>query len=72
MAPGLTSKTATVLVLLATVPTLLAACGKVGAPLKPSQAAIERAKEAGEVPPEAPVPNRNNEDKRFVLDGLLD
>ena len=72
MASCLTKKTATVLVLLATVPALLAGCGRVGAPLKPSQAAIERAKEAGEEPPQAPIPNRQNEDKRFVLDGLLD
>lgn len=72
MASGLTTKTATVLVLLLTVSTALSACGRVGPPLKPSQAAIERAKEAGEVPPERPVPNRSNEDKRFILDGLLD
>lgn len=72
MASGLTSKTATFLVLLLAVSTILSACGRVGPPLRPSQAAIERAKEAGEEPPRAPTPNSQNEDKRFVLDGLLD
>lgn len=72
MASGLTKNTATVFVLLVTVPALLAACGRAGAPLTPSQAAIEHAKEAGEEPPERPTPNRQNEDKRFILDGLLD
>ena len=72
MATGLTSKSATVLVLLLTVPTLLAACGRAGPPIKPSQAAIERAKENNEEPPVAPVPNRSNAEKRFVLDGLLE
>ena len=72
MASGLTTKTATILVLLLTVSTALSACGRVGDPVKPSEAAIERAKEAGEIPPERPVPNRSNNDKRFVLDGLLE
>ena len=51
---------------------VLSACGRAGPPIKPSQAAIERAKEAKETPPEAPVPNKENEDKRFILDGLLE
>lgn len=51
---------------------VLAACGRAGAPLKPSEAAIERAKENNETPPPAPVPNKNNPDKRFILDGLLE
>jgi hypothetical protein len=72
MAPGLIKKTATVLVLLVAAPTLLSACGRDGSPLKPSQAAIERAKEAKEEPPQAPTPNSENTEKRFVLDGLLE
>ena len=72
MATGLTSKFATILILLLAAPTLLAACGRTDAPLKPSQAAIERAKEAKEEPPQAPTLNSQNTEKRFILDGLLE
>lgn len=72
MAFGLTKKTATVLVLLVTVPAFLSACGRAGAPLKPSEAAIQQAKEAGEERPKAPTPNSENEEKRFILDDLLE
>lgn len=72
MTTGLTKKTATVLMLLVTAAALLSACGRVGPPLKPSEAAIQRAKDAGEEPPQAPTPNSQNTEKRFVLDGLLD
>ncbi len=51
---------------------VLAACGRAGDPLKPSEAAIEHAKENKETPPPRPVPNKSNPDKRFVLDGLLE
>ena len=51
---------------------VLASCGRAGAPLKPSEAAIEKAKADGTPKPEKPVPNSKNPDKRFVLDGLLE
>ncbi|MEP2559079.1 MAG: hypothetical protein ABJH63_16645 [Rhizobiaceae bacterium] len=68
----MTTKTATVLVLLVAASALLSACGRVGPPLKPSEAAIQQAKDAGEEPPQAPTPNSENTEKRFVLDGLLE
>ena len=72
MATSLTVKSLTVITLMLAGPTLLAGCGRDGAPLKPSQAAIERAKEAKQDQPAAPTPNSQNEDKRFILDGLLE
>lgn len=51
---------------------LLVGCGRAGSPLKPSEAAIERAKEQKLPPPDVPVPNKQNPEKRFILDGLLE
>ncbi|MGI9366118.1 MAG: hypothetical protein ACR2O8_13100 [Rhizobiaceae bacterium] len=51
---------------------LLAGCGRAGSPLKPSEAAVERAKEQNLPPPDVPVPNSQNPEKRFILDGLLE
>lgn len=51
---------------------LLAGCGRKGAPLKPSEAAIEQAKKEERPAPEAPTPNASNPEKRFILDGLLE
>ena len=51
---------------------LLAACGRAGDPYTPSQAERRAAKEEGRPVPDAPTPNRENEDKRFILDGLLE
>ena len=62
----------TISVLIMVLPLALYGCGRAGAPLKPSEAAIERAKANKEPLPEAPVSNSTNEDKRFILDGLLD
>jgi predicted small lipoprotein YifL len=50
----------------------LASCGRAGPPIKPSEAAIKKAKADGTPAPEKPVPNAQNPDKRFVLDGLLE
>ena len=50
----------------------LTSCGRSGPPIKPSEAAIKQAKEDGVPAPEKPVPNSQNPDKRFVLDGLLE
>jgi len=51
---------------------LLTGCGRAGDPLKPSKAARLQAKENKQPPPPAPLPNKNNPDKRFILDGLLE
>lgn len=51
---------------------LLTACGRAGAPLKPSEAAREQAKANDQPLPPRPVPNAKNPDKRFILDGLLE
>jgi predicted small lipoprotein YifL len=72
MATALTKKFGIIVVTMVAAAAVLSACGRAGPPIKPSQAAIERAKEAKETPPEAPVPNSQNEDKRFILDGLLE
>ena len=72
MATDSIKRTGTLVVMMVAVAAVLSACGRAGPPMKPSQAAIERAKEAKETPPEAPVPNSENEDKRFILDGLLE
>jgi len=50
----------------------LSACGRAGAPIKPSQAAINEAKANKQPAPRKPVPNEQNPEKRFVLDGLLE
>ena len=72
MATDLIKRTATLLVMMVAVAAVLSACGRASPPVKPSQAAIERAKEAKQTPPEAPIPNSQNEEKRFILDGLLE
>ena len=72
MATDLIKRTGTIVVMMVAVAAFLSACGRASPPLKPSQAAIERAKEAKETPPEAPIPNSENEEKRFILDGLLE
>ena len=51
---------------------MLAACGRAGAPITPSQAAREEAKANQLPPPDQPAPNAKNDDKRFILDGLLE
>ena len=51
---------------------LLVGCGRAGDPLKPSEAARLQAKENKQPPPPKPLPNENNPDKRFILDGLLE
>ena len=65
-------KTIRLLALLMIAGLVLAGCGRAGDPLKPSEAAIERAKEAKKPPPPSPLPNKDNPDKRFILDGLLE
>ncbi|MEL6744673.1 MAG: hypothetical protein AAFO68_04290 [Pseudomonadota bacterium] len=50
----------------------LSACGRMGDPIKPSQAAINEAKANKQPAPKKPVPNEQNPEKRFVLDGLLE
>lgn len=51
---------------------VLAGCGRAGAPLRPSQAAVLEAKETGALAPRPVVPNAAKPDKRFILDGLLE
>lgn len=51
---------------------MLAGCGRRGDPLKPSEAAIAQAKKENRPAPDAPTPNKDNPDKRFILDGLLE
>lgn len=51
---------------------VLSGCGREGPPIRPSDAAIVQAKEYKLPPPESPVPNAENEDKKFILDKLLD
>lgn len=51
---------------------VLAGCGRAGAPVKPSKAAIETAKKEKRPAPAQPVPNAQNPDKPFILDSLLD
>ncbi len=46
---------------------MLAGCGRAGAPYKPSEAAAKQAKENEQPAPPAPA----KQDKRFILDGLL-
>lgn len=58
-------------VLLATL-FVVAACGRTGSPMRPSQAAVEQAKREKRAVPVAPTPNSQNPDKRFILDGLLE
>ncbi len=53
-------------------PALLAGCGRKGPPIKPSEAAVQRAKENKEPAPQRPTPNAKNPEKKFILDGLLD
>ena len=55
-----------------TASVLLSGCGRNGAPLRPSEAAIEQAKEEERPAPAAPTPNVQNQEKRFILDGLLE
>ena len=45
----------------------LSACGRAGDPLTPHQSAVKQAKEDGTPEPEKPV-----NDRRFILDGLLE
>jgi predicted small lipoprotein YifL len=59
-------------ILLSLTSLALVACGRAGAPYTPSEAARIEAKELGEPAPAAPTPNAQNQDKRFILDGLLD
>lgn len=59
------------LLLLAALACSLAACGRAGPPIKPSEAAAKRAAQNGETAPPAPTPNAQNPDKPFILDGLL-
>ena len=49
------------------LPAFLVACGKAGPPIKPSQAAVNKAKESNETPPETP-----KKDRRILLDTLLE
>ena len=72
MAQKMTSRSAVTALLLVLAPALLIGCGRKGAPIKPSDAAIAKAKENKEPVPEKPIPNSENPDKKFVLDGLLD
>ncbi|MEP1207221.1 MAG: hypothetical protein ABJM29_06590 [Rhizobiaceae bacterium] len=72
MATLLTKNIVTRAAMLVAIAAVLSACGRAGPPIKPSQAAIERAKEAKQPLPEKPVPNSKNEEKRFILDGLLE
>ena len=51
---------------------MLASCGRRGDPLKPSEAAIAQAKKENRPVPDAPTPNGENPEKRFILDGLLE
>ncbi|MGI9355393.1 MAG: LPS translocon maturation chaperone LptM [Rhizobiaceae bacterium] len=51
---------------------MLTGCGRAGDPLKPSQSSRLLAKENKQPPPPTPLPNKNNPDKRFILDGLLE
>ena len=51
---------------------LVVGCGRAGAPLKPSEALRQQAKENKQPLPPAPTPNEKNPGKRFVLDGLLE
>ena len=60
------------LAILAFAAATLAACGRAGDPYTPSEAARRQAKEEGRPAPQTPTPNRENEGKRFVLDGLLE
>lgn len=46
----------------------LSACGRKGDPIPPSVARAEAAQEAGQPVPETPA----TEDRRFILDPLLD
>ena len=46
---------------------LLAACGRAGDPLTPYESAVKQAKENKTTPPAKPV-----NDRKFILDGLLD
>lgn len=63
----LTLITATILAL-----TLLAGCGRSGAPLKPSEAIAKKAKDNKQPILETRKPNSKNDEKRFILDSLLD
>lgn len=64
--------TPSALVLLLATLVAVAACGRAGSPLRPSQAAAEQAKLNKQAVPVAPTPNSRNTDKRFILDGLLE
>ena len=68
----MTGKLAPTLAILLIAGSTMSGCGRAGAPLKPSEAEIQRAKAENRKPPEAPIPNRKNPDKRFILDGLLE
>jgi predicted small lipoprotein YifL len=65
-------KTATTMLAITLVAAMLTSCGRAGSPLKPSEAARDRAKAENLPPPEKPVSNRDNTEKRFILDGLLE
>ena len=72
MARHLTSKWTAVTLAALLLPAIASGCGRKGDPLKPSEAAIDRAKANKEPAPEKPTPNKENPDKRFILDGILE
>jgi len=72
MAFALIKKSAFLFAALLILGGLLSGCGRAGAPIKPSQASIQKAKAEKRSTPEAPTANRNAPDKRFILDGLLE
>ncbi len=72
MATVLTGKPAFIVAALLIGAAVLSGCGRAGAPLKPSQAELERSKAENGSKSQAPIPNRENTEKRFILDGLLE
>ncbi|MEM9732048.1 MAG: hypothetical protein AAF903_01025 [Pseudomonadota bacterium] len=59
------------LTLLLATSLLVLGCGRSGAPLKPSEAAVNEAKANNQPAPTPPTPNSQNPDKPFILDRLL-
>lgn len=67
----MTARSLPTLFVVCTMAVALCACGRAGAPLKPSEAAAAQAKANNEPAPVAPTPNSQNPDKPFILDRLL-
>jgi len=67
-------KTAFLLVVMAAAGSVLAGCGRRNDPMTPYEAAVERREEARKAgtKPLPPVPEPPQQDRRFILDGLID